>query len=406
MSYQDNPDPTTKANINKANRGSDPLPAVYSNNQPASGRGVSYKNAVGQNQQAPQQLPQQAPIPQTILLDCNRANCNNTKNGANALHKWTCEFAGGIEVKTGDQISVNSAYLNSIGVGDLIAWTNSGDKQDNKCKWLIEYYCSNDGKNDKREGYNLKYGSGGYPYPYDNKPAELYRTQNKVEYRDQNGARTHSGTDFSFTNDPYINGRWFGLRNVVVPTSLQVSRYKFLLTCWVKPKTSANNTWSDNPFMLLKLQHHEINQAYINTDVRKVIPACSYFRIEATEDQDIPIGGADPATYNQKTLNYKFFCYGHLLDNGIYYAMVERPLGFVSNGNDLTNPLGDRRVTANIHLLGGRGSAKMEPSTATGGKAYGRVCNYNDVSNYAEVGQHYYLYSNVSRQINSTTTAH
>ena len=231
---------------NQVNTDADPNASNYTSGGNTRGSDPSY--------QAPPSLTnQEQQIPQTILMDCNRANANLTIDGANSLHKWTCEFAGGIEIKTGDQISVNSAYLNSIGVGDLIAWTKSGAGQDNKCRWLIEYYCSNDGKNDKKEGYNLRYGAGKYPYPYDNKPAELMRIQNKVSYRDQTGARTHSGTDFSYTIDPYINGRYFGLNSVHFATSHTLTPIYFV-EIYVKPFNQfPSNNYLGNPFSLLKI---------------------------------------------------------------------------------------------------------------------------------------------------------
>ena len=385
---------------NKSNtKGSDPISAVYTNPSGFTGAGKSMKKAIGQNQQTPT-IPQQNPIPQTILIDCNRANANTTKFGKNYLHKWTCEFAGGIEIKTGDQISVNSAYLNSIGVGDLIAWTNSGENQDNKARWLIEYYCSNDGRNDKREGYNLWGGKGKYPYPYDNKPAELMRVQKQYDIRDQTGARTQSGTDYSYAVDPYINGRFFGLDNFYIHTAHDIP---FTVRCdlYILP-LSAGLHYTDNPFSLIKFGRYATQDTYTQLDSRYVIPVGSYFKIQTVPDPFAPV--ADRATYNDDVLNYKFMCWGHYKDaSGNYYAMIERPI-FWNAVNSLLTGNGDRSVTATVTLLGGRGNCAYVPTTETNAVLRGgRAFNYNDPSNYNVAGEKYYGYGNYGNPIYNNT---
>ena len=381
-------------------KGSDPISAVYTNPTGFSGRGKSMKNAIGQNPQAPPTIPQQDPIPQTILIDCNRANANTTKFGKNYLHKWTCEFSGGIEIKTGDQISVNSAYLNSIGVGDLIAWTNSGDKEDNKARWLFEYYCSNDGRNDKREGYNLWGGRGKYPYPYDNKPAELMRVQKQYDIRDQTIARVKSGTDFSYAIDPYLNGRFFGLDNFYIHTAHDIP---FTVRCdvYILPLSNSYH-YADNPFSLIKFGRYATANTYTQLDSRYIIPVGNYFKIQSVEDPFAPV--ADRANYFNDIINYKFMCWGHYKDaGGNYYAMIERPIFWLPT-NQLLNGNGDRSVTANISLLGSRGNCAYVPTNETNANLRGgRAFNYNDPSNYNLVGEKYYLYTNNGHPIYNNT---
>lgn len=377
MSYQNNLNPIS--NFNQNNKGSDPTKT------------------------APQQLPQQDDIPHTILVDCNRANSNNTKNGGNSLHKWTCEFAGGIEVKTGDQISVNSAFLNSIGVGDLIAWTKSGILQDNKTRWIFEYYNSNDGKNDKREGYNLLEGGGRYPYPYDNKPCELYRQQQKFTYRTAQHARQNSGTDYSYTIDPYINGRYFGLRNVFANTSFDVG-ITLRIDLYYKPFTGAI-TWEDNPFSLLKVGYYDNGNTLNNLDGRKVVPVGSYFFINAVEDPNAP--QADRANLNNDIINYKYQCYGHYLHtDGVYYIMVERPIFWNTTGcGNIDTNVGDRAITARVKICGSNGRSAILNKNQ-GINQYGKPFNYTDPATFQNAGDTYYLYTNRGNQLQNTGGNH
>ena len=140
--------------------------------------------------------------PKTIVLDCNRRTASRTIDGGNPENnKWTCQFPA-IQLKAGDEVRVSSAYLSSIGVGDLIAWNreDGGLGQDNKATWVTEYYQTNDGKNGKREGYNMvnvhDTGTGGvgggparvwggdgiWAYPTDNQSAPLYQNLSYIGY--------------------------------------------------------------------------------------------------------------------------------------------------------------------------------------------------------------------------------
>ena len=107
-----------------------------------------------QAQQVEQSQMQQTPIPQTIILESNRLTSRQEDINAESYstnHRWTTEYSnGGIQIRKGDEIRINSAYISSIGVGDLIEWDVREDSvtQDNKANWLFSYYGCNDHLND------------------------------------------------------------------------------------------------------------------------------------------------------------------------------------------------------------------------------------------------------------------
>ena len=145
---------------------------------------------------------QQTANPKTIVIDCNRRTARLTQDGGNPTNnKWTCQFPA-IQLKAGDEVRVNSAFLSSIGVGDLIAWNREegGLDQDNRATWVCEYYQTSDGKNGKREGYNMVNhsdagtsgigggtarvwgGDGIWAYPTDNQACPLYQNLTLMAY--------------------------------------------------------------------------------------------------------------------------------------------------------------------------------------------------------------------------------
>ena len=182
-----------------------------------------------QQEQPPQ--PQQQPIPQTIILECNRLTSRQDESTANAYntnHRWRTEFSNGIQVRKGDEIKINSAYISSIGVGDLIAWDNleGSQTQDNKATWLMSYYGINDGLNDKREGYNMiqldgssnpagqQYPAGGlgeFCYDVDNSACKLMRNVNTYNEGNSDNINTYmTGLTWTYNQDPYLPCRFFG----------------------------------------------------------------------------------------------------------------------------------------------------------------------------------------------------
>ncbi len=134
----------------------------------------------GQPQEQP---PQEAPIPETILVECARNTAPSLNDGLNSNPaSWTCNFDGGIQLKKGDAISINSATLNSVGVGSLINFTQDGDSQNNKATWIHSFYVVNDGKNDKRSAINMDTtyngGQGMFRFDTTNNDCDLYRFTN------------------------------------------------------------------------------------------------------------------------------------------------------------------------------------------------------------------------------------
>tara|TARA_R110002074_G_scaffold345472_2_gene515909 strand:+ start:193 stop:582 length:390 start_codon:yes stop_codon:yes gene_type:complete len=107
---------------------------------------ASRANDVKKQQQQSQQVEQsqpEPPIPQTIILESNRLTSrqeDSTAENYNTNHRWTTEYSnGGIQIRKGDEIRINSAFISSIGVGDLIEWDTREDSatQDNKANWIF-----------------------------------------------------------------------------------------------------------------------------------------------------------------------------------------------------------------------------------------------------------------------------
>lgn len=134
--------------------------------------------------QAPtQQPPPLDSIPETILIECARNTAPSINVGLNSdPASWTNNFDGGIQIKKGDAISINSATLNSVGVGSLINFTLEGEKQNNKATWIHSFYVTNDGKNDKRSSINMNTvyngGQGMFRFDTTNNDCDLFRWTN------------------------------------------------------------------------------------------------------------------------------------------------------------------------------------------------------------------------------------
>ena len=144
-------------------------------------RGTPPSRIQAGQQQQPQ--PQETAIPETILIECARNTAPSLNQGLNSNPaSWTCNFDGGIQLKKGDAISINSATLNSVGVGSLINFTQDGDSQNNKATWIHSFYVVNDGKNDKRSAINMDAtyngGQGMFRYDTTNNDCDLYRFTN------------------------------------------------------------------------------------------------------------------------------------------------------------------------------------------------------------------------------------
>ena len=197
-------------------------------------------------EQVEQSQMQQTPIPQTIILESNRLTSRQediNAEGYSTNHRWTTEYSnGGIQIRKGDEIRINSAYISSIGVGDLIEWDIREDSstQDNKANWIFSYYGCNDHLNDKRSGYNMKEvansenskfgGNGRFNFDCDNSPCPLIRITPKSTI----GTPTPifggemTGERLSWFQDPYLKCRFYG-ETFTIKTPVLDDHYEFIL---------------------------------------------------------------------------------------------------------------------------------------------------------------------------------
>lgn len=162
---------------------------------------------------------QQAPIqrtPETIMIECNRQNALYKGAGEAGLdsqnNTWLTEFSSGLQLRAGDEVKVHSAFLSSVGVGDLIAWnTEEGsDSQDNKGTWIYSFYGCNDAKNDKREQYNMTLGAGIFPFDVDNRPCKLMRNLPSGLDTTANFPLRLNSNSHTHYQDPYCPARILG----------------------------------------------------------------------------------------------------------------------------------------------------------------------------------------------------
>ena len=116
-------------------------------------------------------------LPQTFVIECNRANSVLQSNAT--ANNWTTTIPS-IQLKRGDAVRINQAFCSSQGVGDLISVSAH-----NEARILFEYYVSNDGANDKIHQQSGLFSEGnpdaGKTYNWHNchifnyRPARLHR---------------------------------------------------------------------------------------------------------------------------------------------------------------------------------------------------------------------------------------
>ena len=195
-------------------------------------------------EQVEQSQMQQTPIPQTIILESNRLTSRQNDSLAenyNTNHRWTTEYSnGGIQIRKGDEIRINSAYISSIGVGDLIEWDIREDSasQDNKANWIFSYYGCNDHLNDKRAGYNMKRvensegtyfgGNGRFNFDCDNSPCPLFRIQPTISVGTPTSYGEITAERLSWVQDPYLKCRFFG-ETFTIHNPVLDDHYEFIL---------------------------------------------------------------------------------------------------------------------------------------------------------------------------------
>ena len=331
----------------------------------------------------PQTLP--PPQPETFILECNRLtsrHSSETSEMYNTNHRWITEFASGFQIREGDEIRINSAFLSSIGVGDLIAWnTEEGDQaQDNKANIIYSFYTSNDGLNDKREGYNMTTNNGGgvgkFPFDTDNTPCELMRVQKTL---DTIANRTDAGDTFSYMEDPYLPCRFFGETFTIKTPVLNDNLY-----IEIHPELTKNN--GSNGGTCLKIKKYtgaDTLSGYL--DLRNRFPTGATILLQAQTQPNIT---ANHDQYNNPLLNYCFTIMDIVQEQTTndWIICVEDQSGLCFNKvNPMTN--GVRTITASIRIaqLQAKGSLNEDFNYST--------ALYEDDTNYLEVGDeltHYF----------------
>ena len=177
---------------------------------------------IQRGQSQAQILPEEPSIPETILIECARNTAPSLNNGLNSNPaSWTCNFDGGIQLKKGDAISINSATLNSVGVGSLINFTLEGESQNNNATWIHSFYVVNDGKNDKRSSINMDVnnngGMGMFRYDTTNNDCDLYRWTNT-------GADTDDATrSVSYYQDKFMPLRIEKIDPIITPIDMPIN---------------------------------------------------------------------------------------------------------------------------------------------------------------------------------------
>lgn len=315
-------------------------------------------------QQVEQSQMQQTPIPQTIILESNRLTSRQediSAEGYSTNHRWTTEFSnGGIQIRKGDEIRINSAYISSIGVGDLIEWDVREDSatQDNKANWLFSYYGCNDHLNDKRAGYNIKEksdtagrkygGHGRFNFDCDNSPCPLMRITNTSSigtptqvFADDNGVGEITAQRLSWLQDPYLKCRFFGDR-FTIKTPVLDDHYQFVL----HNKIQVTNTGDNLQFVTgIQVIRYSGTNTLSTIDPRHIMGIGQTLHFQSQIEPHIT---ANPAThFHDKNINNWIFT---IQDFRVAVTATGIPVGtiliVVDSLNDLTGI--DKPLTANV----------------------------------------------------------
>ena len=127
---------------------------------------------LGQNPTS--QLPSSIELPETIMIECSRANAVEGLNPQNDTFTTTIPP---IRLEVGDRITMSSAYIECLGADqDIISFEASGSKQNNKHRLTYEFYVTDDCTNDKKSQYWLeRMKNGDIDVGGSYKPCRLYR---------------------------------------------------------------------------------------------------------------------------------------------------------------------------------------------------------------------------------------
>tara|TARA_R110000796_G_scaffold109165_10_gene220517 strand:+ start:973 stop:5436 length:4464 start_codon:yes stop_codon:yes gene_type:complete len=269
--------------------------------------------------------------PQTTILECNRFTSrqdDETAEQYSTNHRWTTEFASGIQIRANDEIRINSGFISSIGVGDLIAWDglDGSATQDNLANWIYSVYVCNDGLNDKRESYNIKDGGvanggiGRFPYDTDNSACPLMRvvrTNTLGVDRTEQGQPTAQKT-FSYNQDPYLPCRFFGEKYAMNCPNID-NHFLFVLS----PNyiNSATN---------VKYGTTILCKTFSANDTLTDVQASSIFSVGQTINfipQQEERNTANWYEYQHNTQKWTFTCYGFIEDENNTQMMIVDNIG-------------------------------------------------------------------------------
>jgi hypothetical protein len=142
--------------------------------------------------------------PQNYFVECNIKTSKNIYSNT----KWDCDFTD-ITIPEGSQITLSSAYINSVGAGDLISINQSGDEQNNQTRLVTNFYSNNDALNMKREGYQFSADNKVYQ-DVDNKPMLLHRWTKKGLLSDPSAIFPFAKSLCEPIEDAYVPGIWHG----------------------------------------------------------------------------------------------------------------------------------------------------------------------------------------------------
>ena len=238
-------------------------------------------------------------------MECARNTAPSLNDGLNSNPaSWTCNFDGGIKLKAGDAISINSATLNSVGVGPLINFTlnNENGSQNNKATWIHSFYVVNDGKNDKRSSLNMDGNFNGdrgvFRWDTTNNDCDLYRWSNiGTEFED--AART-----VTYYQDNFLPLR-VDKTEVDVDSSAQVldiQSQDYVINILTDTNGAAPPTGNATYF--------SVNEVAADGTLGIIIPVMErnvFQRGRVYRMKNVNVAGLDnPAQYNDPTMNVIF----------------------------------------------------------------------------------------------------
>ena len=126
--------------------------------------------------------PPQQNQPETIIIECSARNSIRTSD---SFDEWEVSIPP-VEIRKGDEIGVNQSFLEARGTAtEILEFSSSGLDQNNKQRIYFEYFCSDDGTNDKNKGRDWLYhgqGVGTTADPGLHETAKTYKPCKAIRY--------------------------------------------------------------------------------------------------------------------------------------------------------------------------------------------------------------------------------